>query len=273
MNGGAFIKLSSPVTQQFWELAVLYEDEHLLALDKPAGLSSSPDRYDPARPSLLELLHKGIADGKAWAKQRNLAYLMLAHRLDPETSGVVLLARGKPVLVTLANFFGAEQPGHEYAALVRGEPAEDRFEVEAKLAPHPLQPGLMRVDSRQGKHSRTIFTVQERFSGWTLLKCEPLTNRPHQIRAHLRHARLPLVGDGLYGGQPLLLSKLKSAYHLKPNQTERPLIGSPALHSEKLTLPHPVSHQTISATAPWPKDLTVAVKYLRRYAPASQHRL
>ena len=269
MNGGAVIKLSSAATREFWELPVLFEDEHMLALDKPGGLLSSADRYDPARPNLLELLHRGIAEGKVWARMRNLAYLMIAHRLDSDTSGVILLARNKPALVALANFFGTEPSGHEYTALVQGAPAEDHFEIDAKLAPHPLQAGLMRVDSRQGKQSRTRFTVQEKFSRWTLLKCEPLTNRPHQIRAHLCHARLPVAGDPLYGGQPLLLSRLKGAYHLKPNQTERPLIGSPALHSEKLTLPHPVTQEMISISAPWPKDLKVAVKYLRRYAAAS----
>jgi 23S rRNA pseudouridine1911/1915/1917 synthase len=269
LSGGTVIKLSSPATREFWEIPILFEDEHLLALDKPGGLWSSPDRSDPTRPSLLELLHRGIAEGKSWAKERGLAYLMIAHRLEAEASGVILLARSKPVLVALANFFGAEQSGHEYTALAQGVPAEDTFEIDAKIAPHPLQAGLMRVDSRNGKQSRTRFTVQEKFTRWTLLKCEPLTHRAHQIQAHLSYARLPVAGDKVYGGQSLLLSRLKGGYHLKPNRTERPLLGRSALHSEKLSLPHPVTAAPLSITAPWPKDLTVAVKYLRRYAPAS----
>ena len=69
------IKLSSPATREFWEIPVLFEDEHLLALDKPAGLLTSPDRYDPQRPNLMKLLHAGIAAGKPWARERNLTYL------------------------------------------------------------------------------------------------------------------------------------------------------------------------------------------------------
>src|SRR2546429_7868732 len=75
------IKLSSPATREFWELSVLYEDQYLLAIDKPSGLATSPDRYNPDRPSLLKLLHSGIAEARPWARERNLAYLMNAHRL------------------------------------------------------------------------------------------------------------------------------------------------------------------------------------------------
>ena len=93
-----------------------------------------------------------------------------------------------------------------------------------------------------------------------------MPDRVHQVRAHLLSVRLPVVGDGLYGGWPLLLSRLKPNYRLKPKHTERPLIDSAALHAETVTLPHPVSGASLTITAPWPKDLTVAVKYLRRYA-------
>jgi len=260
------IKLSSPLTHEFWEIPVLYEDAWLLAIDKPSGLLGSPDRSDPDRPSLMNLLHAGIASAKPWARERNLTYLMNAHRLDFETSGVMLLAKAKPVLITLANLFGSEKPYEKYLALAEGTPAEDQFEVNASLAPHTAQPGLIRVDSRKGKRSRTLFRVRERFSRWTLLDAEPFTNRTHQIRVHLRHVRLPVVGDSLYGGKPLLLSRLKKVYRLKPNQAERPLLERVALHGEELALAHPVNGEPLRITASWPKDLAVAVKYLRRYA-------
>lgn len=191
---------------------------------------------------------------------------MNAHRLDFETSGVMLLAKNKPALVMLANLFGSEKPGKVYLALVQGAPDKDRFEVDAKLAPHPAQLRLVRVDPKRGKRSLTRFAVLERFAGWTLLQCEPLTGRTHQIRAHLRHVGFPIVGDALYGGKPLLLSRLKQGYRLKPNRTERPLIGRVALHAEKLSLSHPVTGAALTITAPWPKDLNVAVKYLHKYA-------
>jgi len=260
------IKLSSPAAREFWEIPVLFEDEHLLALDKPGGLLTSPDRYDPQRPNLMKLLHAAIAGGKPWARERGLNYLMNAHRLDLETSGVILLAKSKPVLVALADLFGSEKPLKRYAALVQGTPVEEKFEVDASLAPHPVRTGLMRVDPKNGKRSLTVFEVLEKFSGWTLLHCEPFTDRTNQIRAHLRHAGLPIVGDELYGGKPLWLSRLKPNYRLKPGHEERPLISRVALHAEQLTLPHPVTVETLTITAPWPKDLKVAVKYLRRFA-------
>ena len=245
---------------------MLYEDADLLALDKPSGLLSSPDRYDPNRPNLMKLLHAAILARKPWARERNLDYLANAHRLDFETSGVMLLAKSKPVLISLANLFGSEKPDKRYLALAQGVPATDRFEVDARLAPHPVKAGLIRVDPKHGKRSRTLFEVVERFSGWTLVKCQPLTGRTHQIRVHLRHAGFPLVGDELYGGKPLWLSRLKSDYRLKPNKTERPLLARVALHAERLALAHPVTGQPLEIVSPLPKDFRVALKYLRKHA-------
>jgi RluA family pseudouridine synthase len=263
------LKLSSPATREFWEIPVIFEDEYLLALNKPSGLLLSPDRLDPARPSLLKLLHGAIAQGKPWTKERGLSYLMNAHRLDCDTSGVLLLAKSKPLLVALANLFGADQPVWTYLAFVQGTPTAARFEVDAPLAPHPARPGLMRVDRQHGKRAKTLFEEAERFAACTLLRGRTQTNRTHQIRVHLQFARLPIAGDTAYGGAPLLLSRLKQEYRLKPGRTERPLLSTTALHAETLELPHPVTGQPVVITADWPKDFAVALKYLRRYAGAT----
>jgi 23S rRNA-/tRNA-specific pseudouridylate synthase len=231
-------------------------------------LLSSPDRQFPDRSNLMALLHAGITAGKPWARDRGLTYLMHAHRLDFEASGIILFAKTKSVLVALANLFGQEKPRRKYIALVQGAPAEARFEVEAKLAPHLTPGGFVRVEPRRGKRARTVFEVTEKFAGWTLLKCSPVPDRRHQIRAHLRQARLPIAGDALYGGKALLLSNLKPGYRLKPNHVERPLLDRPALHASDLLLPHPVTGEPLEILAPWPKDLMVALKYLRRYAAA-----
>jgi len=267
MNSKNIIKLSSPATKEYWEIPVLFEDEHLLAINKPAALLTSPDRYDPERPNIMKLLHHDIERGAPWARERHVTYLMNAHRLDFETSGVLLLAKNKPALVMLANTFGSDRPTKIYAALVHGAPEEDTFRIEAKLATHPRKLGLMHVDPKRGKRSITEVIVRERFDRYTLLECRPRTGRTHQIRVHLRHVKLPIVGDAQYLGRPLMLSKLKRKYRLKEGQQERPLIATTALHAEQLKLAHPVTGNEVFIEAPWPKDFSVAVKYLRRFAP------
>ena len=280
MKTASAIKLSSPATREFWEIPVLFEDEHLLALDKPAGLLTSPETEVAAeikteaegkiveRPSLMKLLHAAIADGKPWARERNLTYLVNEHRLEADTSGVLLLAKNKPAHMALADLFGCEKPQRKYIALVRGNLLEESFEVNARLAPHPLKPSLMRVDKDNGKAAKTKITLLENFTraGYALVKCEPVTDRPHQIRVHLSHVDLPIVADGLYGGKNLWLSRLKKDFRLKPGHEERPLLSRAALHFEELSLPHPVTGENMTITAPLPKDLKVALKYLRLYA-------
>lgn len=262
----AVLKLSSPATQEYWEVPVLYEDEHLMAIEKPSGLLTSPDRYDPERPNLMRLLHGHIARGVPWAKQRGLTYLANVHRLDFETSGVLLLARTKPALTTMANLFGCEKPEKVYFAIAQGSPVEDVFEVDAKLAPHPTRPGVMRVDPKSGKKSRTEFKVVTRFRGFTALECRPRTGRTHQIRIHLRWLQMPLVGDRVYGGGPLWLSNIKSDYRARKTKEEQPMLGRVALHARSLGFEHPVTGEPLLIESPLPKDLRVALKYLERYA-------
>lgn len=260
------IKLSSRPTHEFWELPVLFEDQHLLALDKPPGLLTAADPEFPERPNLVGLLHQAISEARPWAVARGLSYLMYPQPLAPEESGVLLLAKSKPVLAAIGDLFGSEQPLLSFVTLVRGTPAEDRFSVEAKLAPHPTRPGFVAVNPRNGKRARTIFEVVERFDGWALLRAIPLTWRRHQLRAHLAYARLPVVGDNEYRGKPLWLSSLKPDFHLKPNHTERPLLGAPCLHAEQLQFQHTVTLQPLTIHSPLPKPLLVALKYLRKYA-------
>ena len=119
-----------------------------------------------------------------------------------------------------------------------------------------------------GKQAQTRFEVLENFPrhGYALLRCEPLTGAEHQVRVHASHAGLKIVGDELYGGKLLWLSRLKKDFRLKPGREERPLISRAALHMEELILPHPVTNETVTIKSEWPKDLKVALKYLRQYA-------
>ena len=260
------LKLSSPATKEFWPLEVLYEDADLLAINKPAKFLSSPDRYDKERPSLMGLIHRDITRGARWLNERGLSYLTNVHRLDFEASGILLLAKSKPALVHLVNQFGAKQPINRYLAVVHGMPENDEFEASVKLSPHPSRPEIMVASPKHGKFSVTQFKVLERFSGYTLLACLPLTGQTHQIRVHLRTLGHPVVADILYGGRTFFLSELKSDYRLKPGREEHPLLGRVALHSSDLEIRQPTTGALVRIHSQEPKDIRVALKYLRQHA-------
>lgn len=251
---------------QWPTLDILHEDADILAVNKPAGMLVAPDRWDRARENLMNLLHAAIRHRRPWAVERGITYLSNVHRLDAGTSGVLLLARSKAALVRLAAEFKQRKTQKTYAALVEGAPPEPEMEIHLPLAPSLKHPGLSEVNRTHGKPATTRITLLERFRGYSLVHAEPATGRLHQIPVHLREIGCPLVADSDYGsGLPLLLSRLKKHYKLKP-EGERPLMARPALHAEQLELPPTGSHPPLVITAPWPKDLTVALKYLRRFA-------
>jgi RluA family pseudouridine synthase len=235
-------------------LEILFEDDFLLALNKPAGLLVTPDRWDKQRDNLMGLL----------ATARPGQYLANVHRIDFNTTGVLLLAKTKPALVNMVRQFNDRQTRKTYIGLVHGLPSQ--LTIELPIGPNPKRLGLSRIDLKNGKPSTTIATVTERYRRHTLLQVNLLTGRQHQIRVHFQAVGCPLVGDADYGGGPLLLSEIKRGYKVKDGAVERPLLYRPALHAEQLTLAHPVTGESLTIRADWPRDLELAVKYLRRYS-------
>ena len=234
---------------------VIFEDDALLAFDKPSGLLVAPDRWDKARENLMALVHAQL--GPAVAN---------VHRLDADTSGVLLCTKTKAALDSLCGQFQAKSAEKVYRALVVGAAAEKAFTVDLALREDEGRPGRMRAVPKGGKPSATECAVLERFRGFTWLECRPRTGRTHQIRVHLAAVGLPILNDPFYGNDTrLLLSALKRGY--KGRAAERPLISRLALHAAELSVVHPVSREPITLRAPLPNEFAVALKYLRRFAP------
>lgn len=239
---------------------VLFEDESLIAFDKPSGLLIAPDRRDKSRENLMEMVREKMGSGVA-----------NVHRIDDDTSGVVLCAKTKVALDFLSGQFQSKTVKKVYEALTAGIPAEDEFTVDLVIKEDEGKPGHMCVVKKHGKASVTDFTVRAKFpqpagrSGFAHVECRPHTGRPHQIRVHLATTGTPVLNDSFYGNDTaLLLSGLKRGY--KGRDDERPLIGRLALHAAAITFNHPLSREPFTITAPLPNDLAVALKYLVKFA-------
>jgi RluA family pseudouridine synthase len=235
-------------------LPVIHDDHALLAFDKPSGLPVVPDPRDRSGSDLMALVHAQYG--------RDIANV---HRLDADTSGVLLCTKTKVALDHLSGQFQAKTAEKIYHALVVGAPATDEFLVEHVLREDEHRPGLMRAVKKGGKPSATQVRVLERFRGFTWLECRPLTGRTHQIRVHLAAQGVPILNDSIYGTETvLLLSGLKRGY--KGRADERPLIRRLALHASALTITHPETGERLTLRAPLPNEFAVALKYLRRFA-------
>ena len=228
---------------------VVFEDEALIVLNKPAHLLVLPDRYDQTLHNLQTLLSD------------ELGTIFTVHRIDKETSGLVLFAKTAAGHANLSQQFENRTVSKVYKAIVHGDPPEQHGEINLPLSERNRR---MRVDEKNGKESATDFTVLERFHGYAFVEARPRTGRMHQIRVHLKEIGLPIVGDPLYGdGKPFFLSGVKSNY--KVEGEEKPLLTRTALHASSLHMLHPGSGQEMRFEADLPKDMRTVLKYLRKF--------
>ncbi len=230
---------------------ILWSDNSLLVVNKPAGLPTLPDGYDPQAPYLKGMLLPKY--GPLW----------IVHRLDRDTSGVMILARSTQSHRALNTQFQEHKVSKVYHALVVGEPDWTKKDIDLPLRPDGDRRHRTIVDIQSGKPALTHLRVLEKFRKYTLIEALPETGRTHQVRVHLSAQALPIACDPLYGaGNGIYLS------HIKPDspsgiESENPLINRLALHARALTIFHPISFDTLHFEAPYPVDFTAILQALR----------
>ncbi|MBU4200334.1 MAG: RNA pseudouridine synthase [Verrucomicrobia bacterium] len=239
---------------------VLYEDDWLIAFDKPSGLLVAPDSENKDRPCLIQLVREHLSPG-----------IFNTHRIDTDISGIVLCAKTKPALSNVTGQFQKHEETRRYLALVVHAPPEDEMEIAKPVEADPEHPGVMKISGAKHAMARTRLRVMDRWRGYSLLNVTPETSKTHQIRVHLAHIGCPVLADPLYGSAGgLKLSAIKPRYQFKP-WPERPLLDRLALHAESLSFIHPETKASLTLRAPLPKDFAIAIKYLNQFAGTGFH--
>jgi len=231
---------------------LIFENDDFIALNKPSGLLSIPDRE--GREISLKVLLK-----------EKYANIFTVHRLDRDTSGILIFAKNEEAHKHFSQQFEERRTEKIYTGLVMGTPVVKKETINSPIAEHPSKKGFMTIH-RQGKESITDYEVLEEFGQFSWLKFRIHTGRTHQIRIHMKDIGDPLVCDELYGDdKPILLSSLKTRFKLsKKEEEERPVLKRLALHAFqlKVTDREGILHEL---EAPLPKDLKALLQQLRKW--------
>lgn len=228
---------------------VIFQTNDFIAVNKPAGLLTIPDREGK------DMSLKGVLKEK-------FGNIFTVHRLDKDTSGLVVFALTEDMHKHLSQQFEARETKKIYNGLVLGKPVEAEGVINEPIAEHPTKKGHMTV-WRKGKESITEFKVLETFRLFSWMEFRILTGRTHQIRVHMKHLGNPIVCDPLYGdGKPVLLSQIKSKFKLsQADDEERPILSRLALHAAQLSFKN-MNGKEINLEAPLPKDLRATLNQL-----------
>lgn len=232
---------------------IIFEDDYLLVISKPAGFLTLPDRYDKYAPNLKNYLEKKYNE------------IFVVHRLDKDTSGVIVFAKDSETHKALNQQFEQNQITKIYHAVVSGVIIDDEIKIDIPISQDFRKPGRSKP-SATGKDSLTILRVLERFRNTTLVACNLVTGRHHQIRVHCSAIGHPLLVDDFYGrNDSFFLSSIKRKYKYKKDVVERPIISRVTMHSYSIEFLHPITNERIYVVADYPKDFEALLKMLRKY--------
>lgn len=233
---------------KFKDLDIILENKHFIAINKPAGLFSVPDRF-------------GVAISLKQILEEKFGKIFIVHRLDKDTSGVILFAKDAVTHKALNEMFELRKIEKYYVGLVIGSLYNQAGKIELHMAEHSFKKGEMVVNPR-GKLSLTTYEVLNDYKHFSWVKFQIHTGRTHQIRLHAKHIGHPLVCDDLYGdGKPILLSQIKSKYKLSKNLLEEtPILNRVGLHAYQLIFEW--DNNKIDLVAEPPKDLRALMQQL-----------
>ncbi len=240
---------SSPTTKN--HLHIIFENDQFIVLNKPAGVLSIPDRTQ-SEPSLKDMLIEKYGS------------IFTVHRLDKETSGIILFAKNETAHQYFSKQFEDRSMEKYYLGLVHGTLEKTAGSIDAAIMEHPALKGVMMVN-KKGKPSLTDYELAEALGKFSLVKFRIHTGRTHQIRVHAKNIGHPIACDPLYGdGKPVLLSSIKKKYKLsKHDEEERPILNRVALHSYELKFKD-ASGQEFDLTAELPKDIRALIQQLKK---------
>lgn len=234
-------------------VALVHEDEHLAVVMKPAGLTVHPGHGRPRGTLVNALLGRGVPLARAGGVLRP----GIVHRLDKDTSGLLLVAKTDLAHRGLTRMFARREIGKTYLALVWGRPDPAAGRIDDAIGRSRRDPTTMTVRAPRAREATTIYRTIEKLEGYTLLEIDLVTGRTHQIRVHFAARRHPVIGDTRYGGAPW--KRLRDPKH-------RALLAAfprLALHAAKLVFTHPVTGAAMSFSAPLPDDVGALVRALR----------
>jgi len=238
------------------DLDILYEDEHLAAVNKPPGMVTHPAKghWDGTLTAALLGKFRQLSDLGGESRPG------IVHRLDRDTSGVLVIAKHNEAHQELSRQFADRETEKEYLAIVSGTPDVDRDFIDQPIAPHSRNRDRMAVaiDDPSAKSAQTFYEVVERFQGFAAVAVFPKTGRTHQIRVHLAHVGYPVLCDRQYGSRARITKG-----ELEGNDDAQVILGRTALHARRLKIKHPATMQDLEFVAPVPADIHSTLDFLR----------
>lgn len=243
------------------DLDILYQDDRIAVINKPAGMITHPAKGH-WKGTLTEALRGAFPQLSTLGGPTRPG---IVHRLDRDTSGVIVIAKDDDAHMFLKSQFQDRSTEKEYFALVVGVPDRDRDMINEPIGPHPKirERMAIRRHDDEGKEAQTFYEVIERYVGFAAIKALPKTGRTHQIRVHLAHSGHPVLCDPLYGSRRVL-----SLGELRHDDDKTPVLQRTALHARRLAIAHPDDGQMHEFLAPLPADILLAQAKLREFRPA-----